>query len=491
MRSGSDTVAVETFVRTPGRLEGELSAAPMRTRYALELSNGHPASLRIELAPQGRDAAVWKAEMRFVRDSVFVRNEREGVPQPEQRIATVAGAVPFINLAFSLVELITMGEQRATGDSVTVQLFVLQNGVTLPAHVQWIASDSAVMTVRGVELRLHLDAQGRILHANVPAQNVTVERVAGTLSRGRPAAPDYSAPAYAPYTAEEVVVKTPAAHTLAGTLTLPRSRRGRIPAVITISGSGAQDRDEALPGMSGYRPFRELAAGLSERGVAVLRYDDRGFGASTGVHAGATSADFAEDTRAVVAYLRARPDIDPDRIFLIGHSEGAMIAPMVAAGDPRIAGIVLLAGPAYTGRRILEYQTRHNADQVTGRTQTERDSLYRAGMATLDSLSITQPWIRYFRDYDPLPVARKVRAPVLIVHGRTDRQVTYEQAELLASTLRSAGNNDVAVHVLPGVNHLFLNDPVGNASGYSSLRTRTVVPQLLQIVGDWIVNKSK
>ena len=493
VRLGTDTIAIETFMRSATRLEGELSGSAVRarSRYALELSNGNPVALRSEVIPAGSDTATLKATMQFARDSVFVQLVRSGIPQPEQRLATKPGAVPFVNLAFSFVELVTTRAQRAPGDSMTAQLFLLENGVTLAAKIKWMESDSAVMSLGGIELRMHLDARGRILHAAVPAQNVTVTRVAGTLDRAAAAPPDYRAPANANYTAQDVTVSTAAGHTLAGTLTLPKSRRGRVPAVVTISGSGAQDRDESLTGLRGYRPFRELAEDLARRGIAVLRYDDRGFGGSTGVHATGTSVDFAEDTRAVIAYLRARPEIDPDKIFLAGRSEGGMIAPMVAADDPRIAGIVLLAGPAYTGRRILEYQTRNNAELVTGKTQAERDSLFRAGMATLDSLGATQPWIRYFRDYDPLPVVRKVRVPVLIVHGATDRQVTVDQADVLARTLREAGNRDVAVHVLPDVNHLFLSDPVGNTAGYFSLRTRTVVPQLLQIVGDWILTKSK
>ncbi len=493
VRMGTDTIAVETFVRTATRLEGDLSGSslPARTRYWVELNGGNPASLRTEIIPNGADSATMKASMQFVRDSVIVQMSVGGAARPEQRLATRPGAVPFVNLAFSFVELITTRERRIPGDSMTAQLFLLANGGTMPGKMKWIGQDSAVLSLGGIDLRMHLDSRGRILHAAVPAQNVTVERVAGTLNRAPAAPPDYSAPANAIYTTQDVTVKVPAGHTLAGTLTLPKTRSRRIPAVITISGSGAQDRDEALTGMRGYRPFRELAERLANRGVAVLRYDDRGFGASTGVHSTATTADFANDTRAVIAWLRARPEIDPASIFLVGHSEGGMIAPMVAVDDTALAGIVLLAGPAQTGKRILEYQTRYGIDSQTGKTQAERDSLFRMGLATLDSMAVHQPWMRFFRDYDPLPVVRKVRVPVLIVHGATDRQVTADQANMLATTLREAGNDDVAVHVLPDVNHLFLSDPVGNASGYASLRSRTVVPQLLQLVGDWIVTKSK
>ncbi|HEY0672213.1 MAG TPA: alpha/beta fold hydrolase [Longimicrobiales bacterium] len=493
VRMGSDTIAVETFVLNAQRLEGELSGPALqnRMRYQLELSNGRPARMKVEMIPANSDTATMRAELTFLGDSVQLQSSSGGAAQPARRLATSRNAVPFINLAFSFVELATTHTGRAAGDSAIVQYFVVTNGATLPATLKWIAADSAVMSLGGVELRLQLDARGRILHATVPSQNVTVERVAGTLQRGAAALPDYTAPANATYTAQDVSIKTAAGHTLAGTLTLPKTRRGKIPAVVTISGSGPQDRDESLIILRGYRPFRELADMLATRGVAVLRYDDRGYGASTGVYAAATSADFAADTRAVLAYLRTRPEIDADKLFLLGHSEGGLIAPLVAAEEKRLGGIVLLAGPAYPGRKILEYQTRHGVDLQTEKTAAERDSLYAAGMRALDSAAVQQPWMRFFRDHDPVPVLRKVRVPVLIVQGETDRQVTAEQAGIIARELRAAGNGNVAVHVLPGVNHLFLSDPVGNATGYATLPTRTVVPQLLQIVGDWIVNHSK
>src|SRR5262245_54861606 len=147
---------------------------------------------------------------------------------------------------------------------------------------------------------------------------------------GSAAKSDYSAPADASYTAEDVTVTTPAGHTLAGTLTLPKGASGshRVGAIVTISGSGPQDRDEAI-GLPGYRPFRQYADSLARRGIATLRMDDRGTGASKGTFRRSTSADFAEDIRAGLAYLRTRAEIDSGRLGVLGHSEGALIAPMV------------------------------------------------------------------------------------------------------------------------------------------------------------------
>ena len=493
LRIGKDTIALETFVRSATRLEGDLSGPtlPNRLRYSVDFAANSQWVMQFEVIPKGADTPSVRGHLTLRGDTVYAILTRAGAKQPEQRFASQRIALPFANPSFALTELITTRAQRVPGDSAVAPIFVVESGATMPTKVKWFASDSARFSLGGVDLNLQLDARGRIMRASVPMQNLTVERVAGTLNRSMNTRPDYSAPAGAAYTAEDVKVPTTEGHALGATLTMPRTRSGRIPAVITISGSGAQDRDEAIAGMRGYRPFREVAEALAARGVAVLRYDDRGFGESGGVYGTATTADFANDTRAVISYLRARPEIDPDRIFLVGHSEGGMVAPMVAAEDKRLRGIVLLAGPAYTGRKIMEYQSLYAINQRSEKSAVERDSLYRANLVEIDSAAARQPWVRFFSDYDPVPTLRKVKAPVLVIHGATDRQVTADQAEIIGKTLRAAGNTDVAVHVLPDVNHLFLSDPVGNASGYSALPSRTVVPQMLQLLGDWIATKSK
>ena len=197
IRLGTDTIAIENFVRSAARLDGELSgsAVQVRHRYTVELDSGQVVSMQSDVIPTGGDTATLRASLQFARDSVFVTMTRAGMPQPAQRLVTQRGAVPFINLAFSLVELITTRARRTPGDSISAPLFLLSNGGTMAAKVKWIAPDSALMSLAGVELRMHLDGRGRILHATVPSQNVTIERVAGTLNRSQAPPPDYSAPA--------------------------------------------------------------------------------------------------------------------------------------------------------------------------------------------------------------------------------------------------------------------------------------------------------
>jgi hypothetical protein len=158
-----------------------------------------------------------------------------------------------------------------------------------------------------------------------------------------------------PYLVEEVTFPS-GDHTLAGTLTLP-SAPGPHPAIVLVSGSGPQDRDEALGGIA-IRPFRLLADALTRAGVAVLRYDDRGVGQSTGDFSEATSADFAADAEAAITYLLSRPEIDPDQVGLLGHSEGGLIAAMLGARNDDLDFIISLAGPGVPGREVLTLQSR-------------------------------------------------------------------------------------------------------------------------------------
>ena len=241
---------------------------------------------------------------------------------------------------------------------------------------------------------------------------------------------DYSAPIGAPYTAEDVTVPTAMGHTLAGTLTVPggASRENPVPAIITMTGSGAQDRDESLDSPPGYRPFRQFADSLGRRGIAVLRMDDRGHGGSTGNHATATSADFADDIRAGLAYLRTRPEIDTSRLGLLGHSEGGLFGPLVAIEEPQLRALVLMAGPSWNGRQILEFQLTNLMRNDTSLKGAGLDSALGAIPARIDSLAAANRWMGYFMEHDVLAAARQVKTPVLILNGGTDQQVTPEQA---------------------------------------------------------------
>ena len=303
--------------------------------------------------------------------------------------------------------------------------------------------------------------------------------------------PDYSAPADAPYTAEEVVVKTPAGHTLAGTLTLPKSasRTKPVSAIVTVTGSGPQDRDENI-GLPGFRPFRQIADSLARRGIAVLRMDDRGTGASGGTFKGSTSADFAEDVRAGLAYLRTRPEIRADRLGVLGHSEGAIIAPMVAEKEPTLRAIVLLAGIAQPGRTALHFQLKNGIEHNTKLTPEMRDSQIAEIPKRIDAMMAADPWMKFFLTYDPAPTMRRVKTPVLILTGSRDQQAVPEEVALQEAAFKEGGNKDVTARVLPDLNHLFVQDTDGFPGNYAKLPPPVMMrADVVTMIGDWLAQR--
>jgi len=338
-----------------------------------------------------------------------------------------------------------------------------------------------------------------------------------------------------PYREEEVSYdNAKAGIKLAGTLTMPNSD-GPFPAAVLITGSGPQDRDEAL---LGHKPFLVLADYLTRQGIAVLRFDDRGVGKSTGEFAKAMSADFATDVLAGVEYLKTRKEIHPKQIGLIGHSEGGLIAPIVAAQSRDAAFIVLMAGPGISGDEILYLQgaliaragganetaiaknlelqkkmfavikaERDNVvaekkmhpiwtQALTTLTDEEKKALNFTG-ANPDSLfqaqikQLLSPWFRYFLFYDPQLTLKKVKCPVLAINGEKDLQVPpKENLAAIAKALKAGGNKEFITKELPSLNHLFQNATTGAPAEYNKIE-ETISPNALQIMGDWILAQVK
>lgn len=309
------------------------------------------------------------------------------------------------------------------------------------------------------------------------------------LTAQRRPAVDYSAPADAPYRAVQVVIPTPMGHTLAGTLTIPKtaSKTSPVPAIVTISGTGPQDRDEYL-GFGDYRPFRQFADSLGRHGIAVLRMDDRGVGASGGTFRGATPIDFVKDIRAGLTYLRTVPEIDANRLGLLGHSEGAIDAPLVAIDEPSLKALVLLAGQARSLSGAAKFQLENMVRRDTTLTAGEQAKRLAEVPALMDSLAAADPYMKFMFEYEPAKDARKVSTPaILILTGETDRQADASQVDEWAAAFRSAGNKDVTGKILPGLNHLFVPDPDGFPGGYATLPAPLRVhPSVVGMVVDWL-----
>ncbi len=376
----------------------------------------------------------------------------------------------------------------------------------------------------GDEATCVFEQHGTQLEAQMEA--ITAEEFADATRVSRPQTPTGPFP----YRSEEVEYRNdPADVRLAGTLTLPAGE-GPHPAVILISGSGPQDRDETI---FEHKPFWVLADHLSRQGIAVLRVDDRGVGKSTGNLDASTSEDFAGDVLAGVAYLAGRAEVDGRRIGLIGHSEGGLIAPMAATRSGQVAFVVLLAGPGVPGREILDHQGRLIAEKSgAGPELIEHDSrqrqrmfeilrsnpddaaaaeqlvvFYRGQLDELPAAKKTQlgdldkvaraqvagvatPWFRFFLDYDPRPTLRKVKVPVLVLSGEKDLQVDPEQnVPAIAKALKKARNRDVTVEVLPGLNHLFQTASRGTPDEYARIE-ETFDPVALERISSWIAART-
>jgi uncharacterized protein len=286
---------------------------------------------------------------------------------------------------------------------------------------------------------------------------------------------------------EEVLVPGPAG-VLGGTLTVPGRGHGPYPAVATLTGSGAHHRDGNRTPEHPYRPFRDIAARLAGCGIATLRLDDRGVGASEGDAAAATAEDTAADARAALRFLRGRPDIDPRRVGLIGHSYGGEIAPMAAADDPDLAAVVLLGAPARPFRETMRYQHRYRIENDPTIPPAGREAALLEAMRLQEAnvAASREAWRRSIQDRDPLPAARRLRMPVLILHGHTDRAVDPEDSLTLERAIRAAGNRWVERRLFAGVNHHFQRDPVGAREGYDRLPTQDLAPEVLDTLCSWL-----
>jgi dienelactone hydrolase len=320
-----------------------------------------------------------------------------------------------------------------------------------------------------------------------------------------------------PYYSEDVTFKNNKADvTLSGTLTLPQ-KQGIYPAVILITGSGPQNRDYEL---MNHKPFLIISDYLTRNGIAVLRYDDRGVAQSTGDFKTATTADFATDVESAISYLKTRKEINAKKIGLIGHSEGGIIAPMVATKSKDIDFIVLLAAPGLSGDKLILLQKekieqekqidekeiskgqkifsgayRIILESDTGDTNLKNklniyfkqsfDNKLPEEQANAITNQISTPWMIYFLKYNPVPTLEKVKCPVLAIDGEKDLQVPPENLIAIKTALEKGGNKNVTTKLFPNLNHLFQDCNTGLPSEYSEIE-ETFSPAALDEITNWI-----
>ena len=316
-----------------------------------------------------------------------------------------------------------------------------------------------------------------------------------------------------PYLEEEVTFKNiKDIVTLAGTLTKPKDLKN-FPTVILITGSGPQNRNEEV---MGHQPFLVLSDYLTRHGIAVLRYDDRGVGESTGKFQNSTIYDFTEDAKAAVSYLRSRKDIDASKIILLGHSEGGVVAPLIASKDKNIAGIILLAGPGVRLDKVL-LQQQKDIFGVSGMSPASVDSTVALNKGFYEILNTVERkqlnkkveeygkkkslsaaeiskqqeqfsdnWFYSFITYDPKAALQQVSCPVLALNGSKDMQVNAAQnLNSIKDNLAQGGNKNVTVKELEGLNHLFQEATTGMPNEYGQIE-ETISPRVLEIIKEWI-----
>ena len=445
---------------------------------------------------------------------------------PAPAAPTLEGAwMGTLHLGGGALRVVVKIRRQGSGWAATLDS-IDQHAQDIP--IDTVAFDGAVLTLRSARLSASFEARlvgdalsGTFRQRGVEAPLVLARTAHPPAVKTRPQQPIPPLP----YDEIQLVVEPAAgAHRLACTLTKPREP-GRFAAVVLITGSGPQNRDEAL---AGHRPFLVLADALTRRGIAVLRCDDRGVALSTGDYAAATTFDFADDTLAEVAALRARPDIDPARLGVVGHSEGALIAPIAAARSTDVKFVVLLAPPAVPGDQTLYLQTAAIAKaqgatdaEIAGGAAVNREVFgvvaaapdgdaaakeLRARYAALPKAArealgqrpggvdamitqVTSPWFRTFLTLDPRVYLKKLAVPVLAVIGERDLQV-LPGANLpdLRQALRD--NRDVTIRELPGLNHLFQTCKTGLPGEYATI-DETMSPTVLTLVGDWIERRAR
>ncbi|NSW95128.1 MAG: alpha/beta hydrolase [Bacteroidales bacterium] len=354
-----------------------------------------------------------------------------------------------------------------------------------------------------------------------------LKKLSGSFTINRPQEPK---PPF-PYKTEEVKFKNSLHNiNIAGTLTMPEGK-GPFPAVILVTGSGAQNRDEEI---MGHKPFMVIADYLTRNGIAVLRYDDRGVGGSEGNYAEATSADLAQDAIASFNYLNERPEIMKEMTGIAGHSEGGLIAAIAASSEKRVAFVISIAGTGVTGEEVLHRQNRDissvasmtpeqiednisinkklfavlKKEKDNQKAEQKIEAVYRrilnkSGISNeeeieknLNQLKASFPkttynWLRYFIMTDPALFWKKVKCPVLAINGEKDLQVSADMnLPAIEKALKKGGNNAVTTIKIPGLNHLFQTSRTGAPSEYGEIE-ETFSPEALRIIKDWIADLVK
>ncbi|HPT82965.1 MAG TPA: alpha/beta fold hydrolase [Limnochordia bacterium] len=443
------------------------------------------ASLSVTFGPGKMEAEVGPLRRTYALDEPFVILENNVFAHFEQILTlfsdggaeqAFAVVVPSLILANQNPVLSGSAERRGAQD------YQLQGAA--------LSLEEYIVSLPG-NLQVRLLAEGdRLISLEIPMQGVQVLRE-GYVGL-QPAVAAEPQPSH--YRNEDFQVRSGDV-TLAGTLSLPRGE-GPFPAVLLNSGSGPQDRDGNSPPSLQTYMFKILAERLTAAGIAVLRYDERGVGESTGDYAAADLNDLLSDVEALLDFLAAHPQIDPARLAMLGHSEGAYFAPLF---HERLSAVVLLAGPSIPLDELMLEQLDY---QIAQPWLSEQEQAYlkglkqqvevllqeaREGKEVSTGLAANLDWIRQHMELRPLENLAKVKSPVLIVQGEDDLQVMPYHAQELAKCLREAGNDQVTLELLPETSHTFTF--AHTSSKFDPLQPFQLNPELIEIVTAWLAQQ--
>jgi pimeloyl-ACP methyl ester carboxylesterase len=287
---------------------------------------------------------------------------------------------------------------------------------------------------------------------------------------------------------------------LVGTMSKPEgaAATAKLPAVVLIAGSGPVDRDETVAGIP---VFAQLASALADAGFAVVRFDKRGIGQSGGRAESATTSDYADDVGAIVKFLEKRKDVDKERIFLVGHSEGAGVGLLATRRTGRVRGLVLIAGVGTKGADLILEQQKHilDASKLSDADKAAKIELQKKIQAAvlsgkgLDDIpaelrrQVESPWFASFLSFDPAPLVAKLDQPILVIQGALDTQVPPHHAEKLGAMANARKNAPkTEVVIVPGINHLLVPARTGEVSEYPTLTDRTISPEITKKIAGWL-----
>lgn len=503
---GREDVTVSTDTRgttisSQSRVSGPASITVRKAevRYQRDWA---PESFTLDAAIDGGDFSVTTT---FRENAATTEGAQRGTPFSRTHQVDPQALVLLPNAFFGAFEALARRLTAEPGLTDVRAYVVPQAQIAVKvsaAHSERMQIGTTLFDVRRYELALAnpggdlgvtltATADGRMIRVSIPAQSVDVVRddVAASTSRTQV----FSNPG------DEAVFIPAFGFNLGATVTKPKAAPARAPAVVLLAGSGIGDRDGAGLGIP---TLAHLAGALADAGFFVVRYDKRGNGQSGGRAESATLTDFAEDTRSVVKWLADRKDVDPKRIAVVGHSEGAWVGMLAASRDRKIAALVSLAGASVPGAELMLEQQQAALDRLT---LTAEDRAARVALQKqIQTAALTgkgwegvppavrrdadTPWFQSVLAFDPAQTIKKVRQPLLFVHGALDRQVPVSHVDRLADLARrTSDSKSVEVVTVRGVNHLLVPAVTGEVSEYASLTDQVVSTDLAAAVAAWLI----